>query len=99
MENVNVNATVNNEEDPAKLIFNFSLAKFLLEEEGHPIIGLKMNRDNRDRTVFVFKDGLPLRDSMQKYNKLSRQRRAERAKTAKEGSASDEVDEGPQQED
>ena len=94
MENINVN-TVETEQVPSKLIFNIQLAKFLVEEKGQQIIGLKANKTDKSKTVFVFLDGLSLRDAMQEYNKLSRQRRAERAKAESE----EEVKEPIEQED
>ena len=97
MENTNVNTT--GTEIKAKLIFNSGLAKYLVEECGQRIIGLKANRENRDRSVFVFADSLELRDSMQEYTKERRKARAERAKASAEDAVAEEVDEGPQQED
>lgn len=73
MDNVNTNVTNDYEEEPdTKLIFNPALAKYLLEEKGHPIIGLKANKDNRDKSVFVFSDSTKLRDSMRDYTKMRR---------------------------
>lgn len=93
MENTNVNAV--GTEVKAKLIFNSSLAKYLVEECGQRIIGLKANRENKDRSVFVFADSLELRDSMQEYTKERRKARAERARVESE----EEVKEPIEQED
>ena len=91
----------NNEttEIKSKLVFNPRLMKYLIEEKGmaDQIIGLKPNKENHDMCVFVMKDSLTLRDSMQEYAKISRQRRAERMKD--ENTNTDEPKEGPQQED
>ena len=90
---------MNNEEVKAKLIFNAKLMKYLIEEKhmADQIIGLKPNKDNRDKCVFVCIDSLGLRDGMQEYAKLSRQRRAERIKNEKNDN--EEPNEGLQQED
>lgn len=86
MENDMNTTEVNTNEPKAKLIFNASLMKYLIEEKGmaDQIIGLKANRENKDRCIFVCLDSLRLRDSMQEYSKISRQRRAERARAKAE---------------
>ena len=78
-----------NEEVPGKLIFKFDIAKALVEEYHHEIIGLKRNREDKSKIVFVFSDSISLRDDMQKIIKERRKRFAE---------AKDEA-EKPQQED
>ena len=95
----NVKATENTNDVKSKLVFNPRLMKYLIEEKGmaDQIIGLKPNKENHDMCVFVMKDSLSLRDSMQEYAKISRQRRAERMKD--ENTNTDEPKEGPQQED
>lgn len=95
MNNTNNETT----EIKSKLVFNPRLMKYLIEEKGmaDQIIGLKPNKENHDMCVFVMKDSLCLRDSMQEYAKISRQRRAERMKD--ENTNTDEPKEGPQQED
>lgn len=86
-ENVNVNETIDVNESvglKSKLIFNARLMKYLIEEKhmADQIIGLKANRDNPERTIFVVNDSLSLRDAMQEYTKERRKARAERAKVA-----------------
>ena len=98
MENANVNTNRNNEEDYAKLVFNSRLAKFLVEERGQTIIGLKANKFDKSKVVFIFRDGIPLRNAMMEYAKISRQRRAEKF-NEKNKPTHGEVGEGPQQED
>lgn len=99
MENINVTETnaTNTTEQRSKLIFNASLMKYLIEEKGmaNQLIGLKANRDNRDRCVFVMIDSIELRDAMQEYTKMRRATRAERAKAESE----EEVKEPIEQED
>ena len=98
MENLNTTEINTNTSEPkAKLIFNASLMKYLIEEKGmaDQIIGLKANRENRDRCVFVCLDSLRLRDAMQEYTKERRKARAERAKAESE----EEVKEPIEQED
>lgn len=83
MENTNVIKS-NSNEKRAKLIFNAQLAKFLVEEKKLNIIGLKPNRENKDRTVFVFNDGLELRDGMAEYNKIKRSRKINNEESVEE---------------
>lgn len=87
MENNNITENINNaNEVKAKLIFNASLMKYLIEEKGmaDQIIGLKANRENHDKCVFVCIDSLRLRDGMQEYTKERRRARADRAKAESE---------------
>ena len=92
MENVN-----DNQETRTKIIFSYGIARELMRR-GFRCVDLKRNRDTNE-VIYVFEDGIDFRESWAKISKENRKARAERAKTAKEGSASDEVDEGPQQED
>ena len=75
-ENVNVNVE-NKEEVPAKLIFKYGIAKALVEEYHHEIIGLKTNKQDKSKIVFVFRDSISLRDDMQKIIKERRKHFAE----------------------
>ena len=46
-ENIKIeNATTNETIPEYKAIFKFGIAKKLLEEYGHRLVGMKMNRDN-----------------------------------------------------
>lgn len=96
MSDVNVTATAEDaNEERTKLIFNQKLAKYLVKDKGLRIIDLKENRDNKDRTVFVFYDNLDLRDAMADYNKFKRYRRRDKP----EEDVEDEIKEPLMQED
>ncbi len=75
-ENVNTNVE-NNEEVRGKLVFKYPIAKALVEDYHQEIIGLKTNKQDRSKIVFVFRDSLEMRDSMQKIVKERRKRFAE----------------------
>ena len=53
-----------------KLIFTAKLARYLLKQ-GYKIIDIKPNKDNPDRTVFVFKDCDGLKELIRKVTAVS----------------------------
>ncbi len=72
MENVNDNVMPNDNVN-SKLIFNAAVAKSLIEDYGHRVIGIKPNRENADKTVFVFEKTVELLEDMQKISKKRRE--------------------------
>ena len=50
-----------------KLIFTAKLARHLLKQ-GYQIIDIKPNKDNSDRTVFVFNDREGLKESIREFS-------------------------------
>ena len=50
-----------------KLIFTAKLAKYLLKQ-GYQIIDIKPNKDNPDRTVFVFIDCERMKESIREFS-------------------------------
>ena len=53
-----------------KLIFTGKLARYLLKQ-GYQIIDIKPNKDNSDRTVFIFKDCEGLKDSIREFSAIT----------------------------
>lgn len=91
-ENIKIeNATTNETIPEYKAIFKFGIAKKLLEEYGHRLVGMKMNRDNSGNIVFFFENTLQLHYDMQRIIR-DRRRRVE------ESDRKDEI-EKPEQED
>ena len=79
------NTAANNETIPeSKAIFKFGIAKRLLEDYGHKLVGMKKNRDNSGDIVFFFENTLQLHYDMQKIIKDRRRRvDSEREETEK----------------
>ena len=83
MEINTINKTASEtEENVSKLVFNAAVAKGLVEDYGHRIIGLKANRNDPKMTIFVFADSLKFRDDMQKV--IKKRRAARKARTEAE---------------
>lgn len=55
-------------EKQVKLIFTAKLAKKLLEK-GYQIIDIKPNKNIPERTVFIFKDALGLKEDIRNLSK------------------------------
>ena len=53
-----------------KLIFTAKLARFLLKQ-GYQIIDIKANKDNLDRTVFIFTDCNEMKESIREFSAIS----------------------------
>ena len=51
-----------------KLVFNAGIARRLLRM-GIPVADIKQDRDNADKTVFVFKNDANFREAFEKINK------------------------------
>lgn len=63
-------------EDSRKLIMNPMMANYLLLE-GYEIVQLIANKENTDRTVFVFKNAEGLDEAMQRYSNMNSRERKE----------------------
>ena len=53
-----------------KLIFTAKLARYLLKQ-GYRIIDMKPNKDNPDRTVFIFIDCDGLKESIREFSAIA----------------------------
>jgi len=53
-----------------KLIFTAKLARHLLKQ-GYQIIDIKPNKDNSDRTVFIFIDCDGLKESIKEFSTIA----------------------------
>lgn len=94
---ITTNTETNNESIPKyKGIFKFQIAKSLLEDYGHPIVGMKLNRDKSGSVVYFFDNSLQLHYDMQKIIRERRKHFAELASSKKEEA---DEEEKPQQED
>lgn len=83
MEINTINKTTSEtEENLSKLVFNAAIAKSLLEDYGHQIIGLKANRSDPARSVFVFKETVKFHRDMQEI--IKKRRAARKARTEAE---------------
>ena len=83
MEINTINKAVNAEEEEMfKLVFNAAIAKSLLEDYGHPIVGLKANRSDPARSVFVFRETVKFHRDMQEI--IKKRRAARKARTEAE---------------
>lgn len=57
---------------PRKLIFNPNVAKYLLDR-GYRIIDITANRENEDKTVFVFEADDEFYELLEEYSQLTRE--------------------------
>ena len=71
------NEAERNEIPKYKGIFKFAIAKSLLEDYGHKLVGIKKNRDGSGNVVFFFENNLQLHYDMQKIIKERRKHFAE----------------------
>lgn len=53
-----------------KLIFTAKLARYLLKR-GYQIVDIKPNKDNPDRTVFIFIDCDGLKESIKEFSVMA----------------------------
>jgi len=57
-------------QNDVKLIFTAKLARHLLKN-GYQIIDIKPNKDNPDRTVFIFINCEGLKESIREFSKIA----------------------------